>query len=348
MQPHHDRLLLIDSLRGVAAMWVLTYHFYNALLPESNAVLFWWPFDQLFQAGYLGVFIFFVLSGFVINDSLQSREMSGGFFMRFLVRRLVRLDIPYWVVIILTGVSVEAMARFGLSQKEPVLLSDYFWNMAYLDNLLSKPSIVSVGWTLQYEVQFYLVLALLLLVFHYSGAGNHLRAGLLLLSCFFSVVFGFPGFPFFVKHLFVDYWFCFVLGIFVNDVIRSRVYSIYFWLAVAAAGVHGIVLNNPVGITSALTAILLFFAHRFNAFSTWLNWRPLLFLGSISYSLYLLHPFFGNRLLRFINYRYDLSVWSAAAIFIATTVVTVALVWVFYRLIESPSHQLSRRIKLSK
>lgn len=346
MNLNKNRLILIDSLRGVAAVWVMLYHFYNALLPEDGGKLFWTPVDTFLQLGHLGVYIFFVLSGFVINLSLKSEEMTGSFFFRFLFRRSVRLDIPYWTVILITGISVFVLNSWGGSRREVFTFSDYLLNMVYLDNLLGIQSIVAVGWTLQYEIQFYLFFALILYVSAAFKLSNTIISHALLFTFVVSILYWFPWFPIHQKGLFIDYWFCFLLGVFVNDVINNRIKIWIFWMAICLAIFHGAVFWNLPALMAALTSLFLFSAGRLNSYSSWLNWKPLIFLGSISYSLYLLHPFFGNQIIRFINYRYDISLMWGILIFVIIIVFTVFLVWIFYRLIELPSHRLSKKIKL--
>ncbi len=80
-KPHY---LLLDALRGVAAIMVVIYHFFEAFATS--------PFDQRFNHGYMGVDFFFVLSGFVIGYAYDDRWKSGKFTLgHFFKRRLIRL-----------------------------------------------------------------------------------------------------------------------------------------------------------------------------------------------------------------------------------------------------------------
>ena len=80
-KPHY---LLLDALRGVAAIMVVIYHFFEAFATS--------PFDQRFNHGYMGVDFFFVLSGFVIGYAYDDRWKSGKFTIgSFFKRRLIRL-----------------------------------------------------------------------------------------------------------------------------------------------------------------------------------------------------------------------------------------------------------------
>ena len=75
--------LLLDALRGVAALMVVWYHFFEAFASS--------PLDQRFNHGYMAVDFFFILSGFVIGYAYDNRWQkgeltTGGFFKRRLIR----------------------------------------------------------------------------------------------------------------------------------------------------------------------------------------------------------------------------------------------------------------------
>lgn len=79
--------MFVDALRGVAALAVALFHFSGQLSS---------PLALAFKSyGWLGVDVFFVLSGFVISLSLQGKGYALKDFPAFLLRRLVRLEPPY-------------------------------------------------------------------------------------------------------------------------------------------------------------------------------------------------------------------------------------------------------------
>ncbi|WP_295731721.1 acyltransferase [uncultured Muribaculum sp.] len=96
--PHSDfkpRYYILDGLRGVAAMLVIWYHFFEGFATS--------PTDQMMNHGYLAVDFFFVLSGFVIGYAYDNRwsedRMTSG---RFLIRRIIRLQ-PMVVLSVILG-----------------------------------------------------------------------------------------------------------------------------------------------------------------------------------------------------------------------------------------------------
>lgn len=88
------RYELLDGLRGVAAMFVIWYHFFEGFATS--------PTDQMMNHGYLAVDFFFVLSGFVIGYAYDSRWKSGMTPGRFMLRRVIRLQ-PMVVLSVILG-----------------------------------------------------------------------------------------------------------------------------------------------------------------------------------------------------------------------------------------------------
>lgn len=88
------RYELLDGLRGVAAMLVIWYHFFEGFATS--------PTDQMMNHGYLAVDFFFVLSGFVIGYAYDGRWKSGLTPGRFMLRRVVRLQ-PMVVLAVILG-----------------------------------------------------------------------------------------------------------------------------------------------------------------------------------------------------------------------------------------------------
>lgn len=89
-----QRYEILDGLRGVAAILVIWYHIFEAFATS--------PVDQKFNHGYLAVDFFFVLSGFVLGHAYDSRWRQGLTAVRFIVRRIIRLQ-PMVVVGVLLG-----------------------------------------------------------------------------------------------------------------------------------------------------------------------------------------------------------------------------------------------------
>ena len=144
------RLKFVDGLRGIAALMVVIYH----LAPAGSV-------GRITARGHLGVEIFFVLSGFVIASVIGDNTITAGYFGRFVVRRCLRLDIPYWTNIAL-GMGLGAIVlNFGAPASA---IEQIGAHLLYLQGILGFKQINDVYWTLCLEIQFYLSLLVAILL----------------------------------------------------------------------------------------------------------------------------------------------------------------------------------------
>src|SRR5215211_910502 len=162
------RLRGIDALRGAAAMGVVVYHAVEQgqhVLPNN---LLQYPVRLVQFAssfGYIGVFLFFVISGFCIH--LQwARTKAAGFqpeirFSSFWKRRIRRLYPPYMIALLLFLLMTAATVGLSLTQ---FFFYDLGMHLLMLHNLDPKTcyTINGVFWTLAIEEQLYLAYFLLL------------------------------------------------------------------------------------------------------------------------------------------------------------------------------------------
>lgn len=93
-KPHYA---LLDGLRGVAAIMVIWYHFFEGFASS--------PVDQKFNHGYLAVDFFFALSGFVIAYAYDDRWKKGLTYGRFMLRRIIRLQPMVVLGVVLGAIS---------------------------------------------------------------------------------------------------------------------------------------------------------------------------------------------------------------------------------------------------
>ena len=153
-----QRFLFVDGLRGIAAMLVVLGHFRGAVNETAVSEWIWSPIETFFSYGYLGVDIFFVISGFVISYSVRNADHTPGFLFRFGLRRSIRLDPPYWLTIFLELILIKlGLLIFPHLDSSFPSLEKILAHFIYMQNLLGYGNILAVFWTLCYEVQFYLV-----------------------------------------------------------------------------------------------------------------------------------------------------------------------------------------------
>jgi peptidoglycan/LPS O-acetylase OafA/YrhL len=144
------RILALDGLRGCAAIMVVLSHYFGEVGHGVPAMMF----------GWIGVDIFFVLSGFLIGKLILDREHHSNFFKVFYVRRFFRIIPPYVLTVLVVGLLIavlptawtDAGVRFPL------------WSYLIFVQAVFMTTTGSIGahwlapmWTLAVEEHFYLL-----------------------------------------------------------------------------------------------------------------------------------------------------------------------------------------------
>lgn len=351
------RFRTIDGLRGIAALAVVLYHLNAAARLTFEDWLPGW-LDWLLRQGFLGVDIFFVLSGFVIAYSVRRADPSLRYLGLFAVRRSIRLDPPYWTAMFLE-IAVQSVAlRLGLSDAPLPSIEQVIAHFFYLQNLLGYGDIVSIFWTLCFEIQFYLFLVTLLVVRKHLLAllgprptewiSGIALAALFVLSVLMRYEIGGLTAP---QGVAIIRWFQFFIGVCLWWVASGRVH----WSALVAMWgflVAVIVLEGvePQQTLPIFVSGLIWWSYRRDRMATVLSGPVIQWLGTISYSLYLFHTTIGWRFVR-ISGKFggqNASLWTSAPIFLAGVLICVVAAWLAWRLIERPSMDFSRRVALPK
>jgi peptidoglycan/LPS O-acetylase OafA/YrhL len=151
-----QRLGLLDYGRFLAAIFVVLYHYtFNGIangkitsITHINDVI------DFSKYGYLGVELFFMISGYVIFYSAQNSSAA-----KFAVSRAIRLYPAYWVALILTSV----VTWFWGNDLMTVSIPQVVINLTMFQSYLGYGHVDGVYWTLVYEVMFYAAVFLLLL-----------------------------------------------------------------------------------------------------------------------------------------------------------------------------------------
>jgi peptidoglycan/LPS O-acetylase OafA/YrhL len=156
---HFER---IDILRGVAAIMVMLYH----VIVIGNFTTFpsWGPF-QILRNGWMGVNLFFVISGFVITLSLSREKIAkpNKARLNFMTRRWFRIAPLYYFTIFIFIAFLQPHLLF-LSAKS--MAAHFGTHALFLHNLHPQTtgSIVGPNWTVALEMQFYLLMSFLITI----------------------------------------------------------------------------------------------------------------------------------------------------------------------------------------
>lgn len=313
------RIDSIDSLRGIAALGVCYFHLTLSL---SNS---WVKASGSY--GGLGVQIFFVISGFVIPYSLYRSGYDIRSYGVFIIKRIVRVDPPYLVVIALIiplGYLCAMMPGFkgpsyDVSVKQVVL------HFAYLNAFFKENWLNPVFWTLAIEFQYYLLVGLLFpLIAHKKLAVR---------GCFFALI-GVIAVCFAsddYRQVVVHWFFLFMLGmvVFQRMVGLTNVwqFSIFFFILIFGTYYTLGTLDAVVGGLTSLAIIFLKIRNRF-----------ILFLGTISYSLYLIHNPTGVKLVN-LGSRFESNWIGQIIVLFAGIALSIAAAFILCRFVERPAQK---------
>jgi peptidoglycan/LPS O-acetylase OafA/YrhL len=356
MEPRHKRQNLdgLTGLRFVAAFYVLLFHM-NIRTPYTFLPNF---IQEIFMQGALGVTLFFVLSGFILTftyrDKPAQEYLSWKFFKSFLAKRFARIY-PAYIASILVCLAISAVV--GVPDRfSTIFCLDAFMLNSWVPELAMK-WFGGGGWSISTEFFFYLCFPLLLPIAQ-SIQSKRLIVGLLIL---FIALSAFPGYAtqYYPESLSTVFAYTFPLcrvaeficGIIVARLVFEFRINVKPTLAIFAIGVatfyitrFGFRFRRDIFVIHHLVvvpafAILIASIAQFGTAPVfkWLQSRPMVYLGKVSYSFYLLQMpvFIIIEHLKDKNYLNNSSFWTTPIILITNLGASVLL----YELIEHPIHK---------
>ena len=300
------RLDALDGLRALAALHVFLVHYvalFAFLLPEGSATVR--TLRAAFTNGFQGAYLFFVLSGFLIYRSLLRRPQPLAGYLGRRVRRIYPTFAAVFVLYLgLSAIFPELSKIPGAGAAEYLLA-----NAALLPGVFPIRPMVTVAWTLSYEIIFYLGIGFLVAGLRMRtwspGARALFFVGMAALYLAVGNAAGLQLAPFLM----------FLPGILLLDLLDQRRNPrqpaplvdprplIPLAIAAVLAGAALAGFRGPAGGLEATAAsfrghagigiafgILLWMSMGGSArFSRFCRWRPLRWLGEVSYSFYLIH-----------------------------------------------------------
>ncbi len=317
------RLAELDALRGIAALVVVIYHFstrFHEMFPAAAHV----PFAL--TLGHDAVLLFFAISGFVIAFSLSTATSVAD----FAVKRFARLYPAYWGAMAIT-LLVEYLGGIAALQVSPAAA---LANLSMLQGFAFLPQVDGVYWTLSVELAFYVCMAALWTM----GLMPRIERVVLPWLALSIVGMLWPPMPSRLSMLLVaDHIPFFLIGI-----LSCRV-----WMGArrwAQQAPLFVALLATVWLTDGVAALgtALFLVALFAALAAGqlrlLRAPPLLWLGGISYALYLSHHNSGF-IIMLTAQAAGFGPWSAAALALAAA---FAMAILLHHVIEQPAIRLIR------
>ncbi len=380
-----ERLVYIDGLRGAASLAVACYHI-TRYTPIATAARGFIPefLQGIFDRGWVGVQVFFVISGFVIAYSVRNARVTPGYVANYALRRSLRLDPPYWTTIAFV-LLLHAVLHLGLGwvslldEPEPLSPPLSWWlvlcHVLYIHKINGYDSLSAGFWTLCIEVQFYLLYVTSLGLAQSVGRlfprrksreasdsesqpGAWTPTGICL-----AVALG----AFAVASLWVfsvdrekyENWLSFFFYLFFPGcaacwVLTRQVPAVVFWgyFALAVGRLWFVGGLESVGemfeLKAALvTALSILVLGRTGRLTTALNWHWLQYLGRISYSLYLIHFPVSHFICTAVD-RWNNGPPSpaiSAGVLLASLLASIACAHLLHVFVEAPSVRLANRFR---
>jgi len=334
------RLRALDGLRLLAALMVAVYHF---LALDDDAARAWGQSaDTLFpQAdflapyGWLGVEVFYIISGFVICMSCWGRTL-GDFFRS----RVIRLYPAYWAAVVLTF-TVVTLAPVVF---DPAPYWDAMVNLTMLQDPLGVDRVDDVYWTLWVELRFYLIFAL---VVSMGLTYRRVIAFCLAWTVMAPIVRAseFAPLDVIVMPKYAHY---FLIGVGLYLVHRFG-HQLLTWLTVGANAMlaqHYAVLRmkhqandvvnetlHPWIVTAVLFGSALLILAIARGHLSWVRWRWVTTAGALTYPFYLLHQRIGFTVIHWLYVDAGMSAYIVLPMTIAAMLV---LAWLVHRYVEKP------------
>ena len=335
-----SRLAALDGLRLVAALAVMSFHYTGIYTPfwDAEPHRVFPTLNEVTRYGYLGVELFFVISGFVILMTAYGRTVDG-----FVASRVARLFPAYWVAIALT---------FGLQQlwhagRQPTFM-DALVNLTMVQDAFSVPHVQGAFWTLWIELKFYLLIGIFIVI----GMTRRRMLAFAFLWPLIGQVAAATSSTFLESLLFPSYVPYFAAGICLFLLYREG-HDAATWLTLgfnwilcvqqatgytprASELVHAPVSSLVAGLT--VTAMILLVLALTHGPLSRLSWRWLTWAGALTYPLYLVHGQFGFFVIDRLH-----GETSAYAVLAVAALSSLVLAWLIHRFVEKPVGPRLRR-----
>ena len=323
-----DHFVVIDTLRGVAALLVVIVHV------SINLEQSW--ITKIASYGQYGVIIFFVVSGFIIPYSLHKSRYKIQDISNFLLRRMARLNPPYYVILFLTilfYIFIRIINPNAVAEHLNITAPRIFFHLTYIVPFTGTDWYNNVFWTLAIEFQYYILIGL----FYPFLSKNKFLVIFGIVLCGLS-----HRFPYATETLNILGWSTpFLIGI---SIFLYKTNKINLQEMMILSAVLFWMCQSQISGQTMLFALFAYLAIMFSQFSS-----PITnFLGKISYSLYLTHSLFFAILFSLIRkvINFDSLVFGKEILAMLFLLLSIPVAYVFYLIFEKPSIKLAQQFKL--
>lgn len=317
-----SRIKELDSLRAIAAISVMLFHYtYGFNHSDTHTFL---------HKGFMGVELFFVVSGFVIFMTLQNTKRPK----QFIVSRFARLYPAYWFSVVLSLI-IFSIPFFFNTQLQPSFKVNsidtlkFFSNLTMFQSYFGIEDIDGAYWTLSVELTFYIVMLLLFITRKIEKVDCYGWIYVILLFLTYKYLKG-------VDLNYIRYGLFFLSGIIYYNIYNEGLdlkkkhfqYLLLFFTLLLNVKYFYHNLSEQLIVFVIYAVFMLLALHKLE----WFSFRPLVFLGQISYSMYLLHENIGSVIFNVLDY---LRVENLSLKIITSFIIVALLSYLSYYLFEN-------------
>ncbi|PJG55668.1 acyltransferase [Bradyrhizobium forestalis] len=350
----HRRLAFIDTLRGIAVLSVLVQHVFEVIVEKHPTGVYYWPIHDVFgyymNFGRFGVVLFFFVSGFVIPFSFPDSTTPV---RDFTISRFFRLYPAYWTSLLVGLVTMQ------LLESKIYPLGQVAANVTMLQTFVNVPNLWVFYWTLAIELLFYvgctILFAMGLLNQRFTAVTIVVAAALVGTTAALLVENRTVSS---VMEVGLNLSAMFLGKIIRDTVIGGKLRWTHVALCTLLYAIFAATLSDrrfggvyhenffySYSIGSAyVCAALVFIA--FAVFGERMAWRPMAFVGVISYSVYLMSPFVIVAIHRLFWVGDGPLGWSIFMVVILALSILVS--WMTYAFVEKPCISFGQRFRSAR
>ena len=295
----------LTGIRGIAALWVFFGHYQSYFMLLLGREI--WPINKIFQYGYFGVDLFFLLSGFILAY-VYYEELNNSYSMskikNFFLKRFARIYPVFLVTTLIATffwlVALRTQHQFTNESSQNLNWLNFIANIIGVQAWFNLPSLNGPAWSVSAEFAAYLIFPLLVLVLFRVNRfrDTFLIASLILCGAFYQVGLWSSFSNFNMLRLFTEFIAgvcCFV--IFENKLVSDSFAKVVRMSATLVLILAFLMIESELFLKSVVPFFLLSIVvanFYCNTPGKGLSRKTLLTLGIWSYSLYLTHRLFQN------------------------------------------------------
>ncbi len=294
-KPRHKELKSLTGIRSLAALWVFLYHIKAEIIHALPDIA--WIIEGITGRGYLGVDLFFTLSGFILayNYGDAFKKMDLPFYRNFLWLRLARIYPVhlFTLLLFLAAILVAKFAGITLTMPEFFNAPDFAKNLFLVQawSVPVKPSWNTLSWSVSCEWLAYLTFPCCLVIFRGRGTAMLITSYLLLATilCNLTEIFSFTStYSYGVLRIAFE----FNIGIISFYLYKNNFGRWVSWCSISSILIIGFLILqfSPIGSTLPVFFMAPFFgvfilglAYENCAFSKILSWKPFLYGGRFQF-----------------------------------------------------------------